>query len=72
MVAIGVEQWKAEAMLVRAGKTFSNEANASIAGVTTLLEPMIMIFLGGIASIIVLAVLLPMTAELMQNRSVKS
>lgn len=65
MVAIGEKSGKLEAMLVRAGKTFSNEANASIAGITTLLEPMIMIFLGGIVFIIILAVLLPMT-ELMQ------
>jgi general secretion pathway protein F len=65
MVAIGEKSGKLEAMLVRAGKTFSNEANASIAGLTTLLEPMIMIFLGGIVFIIILAVLLPMT-ELMQ------
>jgi general secretion pathway protein F len=65
MVAIGEKSGKLEAMLMRAGKTFSNEANASIAGLTTLLEPMIMIFLGGIVFIIILAVLLPMT-ELMQ------
>jgi type II secretory pathway component PulF len=65
MVAIGEKSGKLEAMLTRAGKTFSNEANASIAGITTLLEPMIMIFLGGIVFIIILAVLLPMT-ELMQ------
>jgi type II secretory pathway component PulF len=52
-------------MLIRAGKTFSNEANAAISGLTTLLEPLIMVFLGGIVFIIVLAVLLPMT-ELMQ------
>jgi len=65
MVAIGEKSGKLEAMLLRAGKTFSNEANASIAGLTTLLEPMIMIFLGGIVFIIILAVLLPMT-ELMQ------
>lgn len=65
MVAIGEKSGKLEAMLTRAGKTFSSEANASIAGITTLLEPMIMIFLGGIVFIIILAVLLPMT-ELMQ------
>jgi general secretion pathway protein F len=65
MVAIGEKSGKLEPMLIRAGKTFSNEANAAISGLTTLLEPLIMVFLGGIVFIIVLAVLLPMT-ELMQ------
>jgi type IV pilus assembly protein PilC len=52
-------------MLNKAGKTFSAEANSSIAGLTTILEPLMIIFLGVIVFAIVISVLLPMV-ELMQ------
>jgi general secretion pathway protein F len=65
MVAIGEKSGRLEAMLTKAGKTFSSEANAAITGMTTLLEPMMIIFLGVIVFTIVISVLLPMV-ELMQ------
>jgi general secretion pathway protein F len=65
MVAIGEKSGRLEGMLNKAGKTFSGEANAAIAGLTTLLEPLMIIFLGVIVFTIVISVLLPMV-ELMQ------
>lgn len=61
MVAIGEKSGRLEGMLTRAGKTFSSEANSSISGMTTLIEPLMMILLGVVVFIIVIAVLLPMT-----------
>lgn len=65
MVAIGEKSGRLEPMLNKAGKTFSGEANAAISGLTTLLEPMMIIFLGVVVFTIVISVLLPMV-ELMQ------
>ena len=65
MVAIGEKSGRLEGMLNKAGKTFSGEANSAIAGLTTLLEPLMIIFLGVIVFTIVISVLLPMV-ELMQ------
>lgn len=65
MVAIGEKSGKLEGMLTKAGKTFSDEANAAISGMTTLLEPLMIISLGVVVFTIVIAVLLPM-AEMMQ------
>lgn len=65
MVAIGEKSGRLEGMLNKAGKTFSGEANAAISGLTTLLEPLMIIFLGAIVFMIVISVLLPMV-ELMQ------
>lgn len=65
MIAIGEKSGKLESMLQKAGKTFSNEANSSISGLTTLLEPLMIMLLGGIVFSIVISVLLPMV-ELMQ------
>lgn len=65
MIAIGEKSGNLEPMLQKAGKTFSNEANSSISGLTTLLEPLMIMFLGAIVFSIVISVLLPMV-ELMQ------
>lgn len=61
MVAIGEKSGKLEAMLSKAGKNFSTEANSAIAGLTSLIEPLMMIVLGGVVFSIVISVLLPMT-----------
>ncbi len=66
MVAIGEKSGKLETMLTKAGKTFSGEANAAIAGITTLIEPLMIMFLGLIVFTIVISVLLPML-ELMNG-----
>jgi general secretion pathway protein F len=65
MVSIGEKSGKLETMLAKAGKAFSSEVNASIAGLTSLIEPLMMIVLGGIVFAIVISILMPMM-QLMQ------
>ena len=65
MVAIGEKSGKMENMLSKAGKSFTAEVNAAIAGLTSLIEPLMMIVLGGLVFSIVISVLMPMT-KLMQ------
>lgn len=59
MVGIGEKSGKLEIMLAKAGKTFTQEANSSISGLTSLLEPVMIIFLGMSVFVIVVAILLP-------------
>jgi general secretion pathway protein F len=65
MASIGEKSGRLEGMLTKAGRSFSSEVNSAIAGLTSLIEPIMMIVLGGIVFSIVIAVLLPMT-KLMQ------
>jgi general secretion pathway protein F len=61
MVAIGEKSGRLEIMLAKAGRTFTNDVNATISGLTTLLEPVMIIVLGCVVGFIVISVLLPMT-----------
>lgn len=65
MVAIGEQSGKLESMLSKASKTFTGEVNSAISGLTSLIEPVMIIVLGGVVFSIVIAILLPMT-KLMQ------
>ena len=60
MTAVGETSGKLEGMLVKAGRAYENEVNAALAGLTTLIEPLMIIVLGGIVFSIVISVLLPM------------
>ncbi len=64
MAAVGEKSGRLEVMLSKAGRAFSSEVDATISGLTSLIEPIMIIVLGGIVFSIVIAVLLPMT-ELM-------
>ena len=64
MIAVGERSGRLEEMLSIAGATFEKEASSSIAGLTALIEPLMIIVLGGIVLAIVVSVLLPLT-ELM-------
>lgn len=60
MVAIGERSGKIESMLAKAGKSFTGEVNAAISGLTTLIEPLMIIVVGMVVFLIVISVLLPM------------
>ena len=60
MVAVGEKSGQLENMLLKAGKSYENDVNATLSGLTTLLEPIMMFFVGGIVLLIVISVLLPM------------
>lgn len=60
MVAVGEKSGHLEEMLSRAGKAYENEVNATLSGLTSLLTPVMTIFLGLIVLFIVVAALMPM------------
>lgn len=60
MIAVGEKSGELEQMLEKAGKAYENEVNATLSGLTSLLEPLLMIVVGAIVLFIVISVLLPM------------
>jgi general secretion pathway protein F len=60
MVAVGERSGRMEPMLLKAGKSYEQDVQASLAGLTSLIEPIMIITLGGIVFSIVIAVLMPM------------
>ncbi|MCB0328921.1 MAG: type II secretion system inner membrane protein GspF [Bdellovibrionales bacterium] len=61
MIAIGEKSGDLETMLSKAATTYDNEVNSSLQGLTSLLEPLLMVTVGVIVLVIVVSVLLPMT-----------
>ena len=60
MIAVGEQSGKLEHMLNNASGLYEREVNATLSGITSLIEPLMIIFLGGIVLMIVISVLLPM------------
>jgi general secretion pathway protein F len=60
MIAVGEQSGELEQMLNKAGKAYENEVNATLSGLTSLLEPLMMIGVGAVVLCIVISVLLPM------------
>ncbi len=60
MIAVGEKSGELEGMLSKAGRAYENEVNATLGRLTSLLEPLMMILVGGIVLGIVLSVMLPM------------
>ena len=60
MVAVGERSGRLEPMLLKAGKAYESEVNASLSGLTSLIEPVMIIVLGGIVFSIVISILMPM------------
>ncbi len=61
MISVGETSGKLEAMLAKAGRAYENEVNATLDGLTRLIEPLMMMGVGGIVFSIVIAMLLPMS-----------
>lgn len=60
MIAVGETSGELEGMLQKAGRAYQSEVNATLSGLTSLLEPLMMIIVGFIVLCIVISVLLPM------------
>jgi general secretion pathway protein F len=60
MIAVGESSGKLEDMLDKAGHSYERDVNAVLSGLTSLIEPIMIIALGGIVFCIVIAILLPM------------
>jgi len=59
MVAVGERSGQLEPMLAKAAEAYDDEVENAVAGMTTVLEPLIIVFMGGVVLFIVLAILLP-------------
>ncbi len=59
MIAVGEKSGELESMLARAADAYDNEVEASVTALSSIMEPMMIIFMGGVVLFIVLAILLP-------------
>ena len=59
MISIGEQSGQLEEMLVRVADTYDNEVQTSIEGLTSLIDPLIIVAMGGVMFGITLAILLP-------------
>lgn len=59
MIAVGEKSGELEAMLTKAADAYDNEVSTSVATITSVLEPMMILFGGAVVLFIVLAILLP-------------
>ncbi len=60
MVAIGEKTGQMEKMLQRAAMNYDSELNALVAGLTAILNPILILFLAGLVGMILISVMLPM------------
>lgn len=60
MIAVGETSGRLEGMLEKSGKAYENEVNATLSGLTSLIEPLMIIGLGGVVFAIVISILMPM------------
>ena len=59
MIAVGEKSGQLEEMLLRVSDAYDNEVETTIARLTSLLEPVIIVAMGVIVGIIVISILLP-------------
>jgi general secretion pathway protein F len=59
MVAVGEKSGELESMLARAADAYDNEVEASVNSLTSIMEPVMIIFMGGVVLFIVLAIMVP-------------
>lgn len=59
MIAVGERSGELEQMLAKAADAYDNEVEMSVSALTSVMEPVMILFMGGIVLFIVLAILLP-------------
>jgi type IV pilus assembly protein PilC len=62
MTAIGEETGKVDAMLEKVAEFYEDEVDAAIKSLTSIVEPIMMMFVGGIVGFIIIALYMPMFA----------
>ena len=60
MIAIGERTGELEAMLGKVSDSYENQVDAAITALTSLLEPVMILMMGGIVAFIAVSILLPM------------
>jgi type IV pilus assembly protein PilC len=59
MIAVGEQTGAMDAMLAKLADFYDDEVDAAVAGLTAMLEPLMMVFLGGTVGTILIAMYLP-------------
>jgi general secretion pathway protein F len=59
MIAVGERSGELEQMLSRAADAYDGEVEASVSALSSIMEPVLVIFMGGVVLFIVMAILLP-------------
>jgi general secretion pathway protein F len=59
MIAVGEKSGELEAMLKKAADAYDNEVEASVSALSSIMEPMIIIFMGGVVLFMVFAIMVP-------------
>jgi general secretion pathway protein F len=59
MIAVGEKSGELEQMLARAADAYDSEVEASVSALSSLMEPVLVLFMGGVVLFIVMAILLP-------------
>ena len=59
MVAVGEQSGQLERMLGKAADAYDNEVENAVGSLTSILEPVMIVFMGGVVLFIVLAILMP-------------
>jgi type IV pilus assembly protein PilC len=60
MIAVGEETGKLDAMLNKISEFYDMEVETTLSALTSLLEPLLMVFMGGMVGFIVVAMFMPM------------
>lgn len=60
MIAIGEKTGEVEAMLHKVSETYNNQVDARVSTMTSLIEPLLIVFMAGIIGSIVISVMLPL------------
>jgi len=59
MAAVGEKSGELEKMLMRVAQAYEHQVDMAITGMLSLLEPMMILFMGGVVGFVVMAILLP-------------
>jgi type IV pilus assembly protein PilC len=60
MIDIGEESGRLPDMLVKVGDFYDSEVESSVKGLTSMIEPLLIIFLGGVVGFIAISIMTPM------------
>ena len=60
MIAIGEETGSLDSMLNKVADFYEDEVDASVKALTSIIEPIMMMFVGGLVGLIVISMYLPM------------
>ena len=60
MIALGEETGQLDRMLMQVADSYDEEVDVQLAGLTQLLEPLLIVFVGGVVGFIVVAMFLPL------------